>query len=131
MARRMLVGTILSCLLLLGSGAVAAEDQTPVRYGLFAASADGTVETFDLTSVLVPADRVCNGGSCSASSTQTLNCPTSGGPTCTGDQLCACVCSSDSPPVAANRCGEEQNDDTPGDDTPDPDQGEGQEQGQG
>ena len=34
----------------------------------------------------------CNGGQCAAGGA-VLNCPTSGGPTCTSGQSCYCVCS--------------------------------------
>lgn len=35
----------------------------------------------------------CNGGQCSAAGTP-LNCPTSGGPTCTSTETCHCICES-------------------------------------
>jgi hypothetical protein len=103
-ARRMLIGTVLGCLFLLSPGLAVAEDDTAsqARFGFFTASADGAVETFDLSEVLALAERVCNGGSCLTKDGKTLNCPTSGGPTCGEGQICTCRCSGD--PLAYNDC---------------------------
>lgn len=36
--------------------------------------------------------RVCNGGSAQCQNGTTLNCPTSGGPTCSQEETCTCLC---------------------------------------
>ena len=38
----------------------------------------------------------CNGGSCESGNGNVLNCPVSGGPTCSGTQSCVCVCARNS-----------------------------------
>jgi hypothetical protein len=61
---------------------------------LCAVDASGNVQAVPLAqflAMLAAAAQACNGGSCSGGG-NTLNCPTSGGPTCTAKQICICDC---------------------------------------
>ncbi len=101
--RGIFVGVILLCSMFAASVAMA-EDlaSTPVsQWGLFLVTPEGEIQTFSLQSGLdpganpvpVPAERVCNGGSVYCTSVgPALTCPSSGGPTCTGTQVCTCRC---------------------------------------
>ena len=116
--RGIFVGVVLLCSMFSVSAAMA-EDSALVpmpQWGLFMVTPEGAIQTFSLQSLGLdpeatpaPAERVCNGGSVYCTNGgPTLSCPSSGGPTCTGNQVCTCRCKPSGEPtgglVAFNVC---------------------------
>jgi hypothetical protein len=102
--------TLMVLLLLVARPATAAKpgqttSTSAAQFGFFTVDNFGKVETYSLDRLLASTatgGAPCNGGS---NCNPPLNYPTSGGPTCTSGQVCACVCITlADKPAAVNLC---------------------------
>jgi hypothetical protein len=105
--RMICAGALLLCLIMATS--VKAQEPasaTEAQMGFYLASPDGSIQTISLESFFesLVQGGPCNGGSVWCTSVS-VNCPTSGGPTCTASQICTCRCKMiDNQAIAYNYC---------------------------